>query len=67
MLSKRQPARVELDVGEQGLDCNLGQSNRWKNFDVTGGHGQVRELLDNLSADLSFEDCFARPVWASYS
>ena len=20
------------------LDCNLGQSNRWKNFDVTGGH-----------------------------
>ena len=37
-LQKRQPARVELDVGEQGLDCNLSQSNRWKNFDVTGGH-----------------------------
>jgi hypothetical protein len=37
-LQKRQPARVELDVGEQGLDCNLSQSNRWKNFVVTGGH-----------------------------
>ncbi len=37
-LQKRQPARVELDVGEQGLDCNLSQSNRWKNFVETGGH-----------------------------
>ncbi len=37
-LQKWQPARVELDAGEQGLDCNLSQSNRWKNFVVTGGH-----------------------------
>ncbi len=37
-IQKRQPARVEFDVGEQGLDCNLSQSNRWKNFVETGGH-----------------------------